>query len=709
MPHSDAYFRTHIVAGSLLAVCLFLGPPIHAQSGMTTYTFVGPPFNAWYSTACPPECRLTGSFTTTAPIPALFYGRVNPSSYSFTDGTAVMTDLNSYLTNGLPFLIQTDDVGNIMSWGLEVSSWNLQFTDDRNMWAGGGVAYGGYESDGSWHYLNGSYYTARYDGLGSGVWYKSSGSSTLAILSGNGQTGDVNTVLANPLIIKVTDGNGNPVPGTPISFQVTQQPQGAVGASLSVSYAGTAANGTASTQLTLGNLQGQYQVTASCVSANCTPSTLVFSETAAQCGDERDNLIAEYTQYGVSLHPQCNWFTQNAQSAYFTFDQINHPCPSHPMPEFSWALVKQSLVAASSSGHGLDRWQDEYRKLTGNLTDQRVINSGYRDPVQNAACGSTAPNSRHQYGDAVDLMNVSRTGREWKNIYVAAKRAGTYLPTDPTCNLKPRWIGCVHGDYRNHASSYAPVSVIPSGSQDRRLSTIAASTFVREVGSQSWEIRQRAFYNLVKWVAPTKEVPVAIADIRKNGNSSNEMRDALVRLLSRETAYVGIHPELSEEFYSYYADLVWAVCSLRDPKSLDALLGVITNGNIVTSAIASFGGGAMKPVIDLLDNRDELVRDSAVEVLSEMLNPENRRTASSSEAREVIKVALLRASSDQSHYVRLTAVEALVKLGDAEGIRVVENIARTDPADASQYGGVEGFYPVREAAKSALLEREILK
>ena len=85
--------------------------------------------------------------------------------------------------------------------------------------------------------------------------------------SGDGQTGTISTTLQNPIIAQVNgvDINGNLIPlaGISVAFSVTS-PLNATGAVLSNATAITGADGIASTQLTLGNLPGQYQVTADC-------------------------------------------------------------------------------------------------------------------------------------------------------------------------------------------------------------------------------------------------------------------------------------------------------------------------------------------------------------------------------------------------------------------------------------------------------------
>lgn len=105
-------------------------------------------------------------------------------------------------------------------------------------------------------------------------------SLTLSLLSGDGQADPPLTTLPNALVVKVADQNGSAVPGVPISFAINQQPSGANGASLDSSTVTTAADGTASVRLTLGDTSGQYQVTASCT--GCVPAMRVFTETVGK-------------------------------------------------------------------------------------------------------------------------------------------------------------------------------------------------------------------------------------------------------------------------------------------------------------------------------------------------------------------------------------------------------------------------------------------
>ncbi len=80
--------------------------------------------------------------------------------------------------------------------------------------------------------------------------------TTIALLSGNSQSGPIGTTLPSPLRVRVTDANGNPVE----NVSVTWTPGG--GAQVSSTTTGTDAQGIAQVFLTLGATLGTYTTTA---------------------------------------------------------------------------------------------------------------------------------------------------------------------------------------------------------------------------------------------------------------------------------------------------------------------------------------------------------------------------------------------------------------------------------------------------------------
>jgi hypothetical protein len=150
------------------------------------------------------------------------------------------------------------------------------------------------------------------------------------------------------------------------------------------------------------------------------------------CGDERDKIILEYVTYHVNLAPTCSSFTQSARSANFSFAELNVGSP------YSWAIIRTPLTTPASSGYGLERW----RANAGGVP--RIVNSAYRPPAHNATV-SGASQSRHMFGDAVDLRNVSRTQTEYTFMAQAAIDAGASY-VEP---ISMSGVGHIHADWRN--------------------------------------------------------------------------------------------------------------------------------------------------------------------------------------------------------------------------------------------------------------------
>jgi uncharacterized protein (TIGR03437 family) len=80
----------------------------------------------------------------------------------------------------------------------------------------------------------------------------------MQIVSGNNQSAAQNAAFPNPLVVEVTDANGNPVPGQSVTFTVTSG-----SATVATASATSTANGTASTAVSAGGTAGAVVVTAS--------------------------------------------------------------------------------------------------------------------------------------------------------------------------------------------------------------------------------------------------------------------------------------------------------------------------------------------------------------------------------------------------------------------------------------------------------------
>ncbi|MGH9843600.1 MAG: D-Ala-D-Ala carboxypeptidase family metallohydrolase [Blastocatellia bacterium] len=111
---------------------------------------------------------------------------------------------------------------------------------------------------------------------------------------------------------------------------------------------------------------------------------------------------------------------------------------------YTWGLVREPLTMDKSSGYGLDKWRDAYGA-------PRIVNSAYRSPRKNSSVGG-ARQSRHMYGDAVDLRNVTGGDEEYNAMVTAANaaRADYIEPVSGPCRK-----ACVHADWRNTTGGYS--------------------------------------------------------------------------------------------------------------------------------------------------------------------------------------------------------------------------------------------------------------
>jgi hypothetical protein len=184
------------------------------------------------------------------------------------------------------------------------------------------------------------------------------------------------------------------------------------------------------------------------------PPIVDLALVAEGCGDERDELIDLYNDRnlnGTSFVPECEMFTTSARSPTYSFDDFRLGDRTY-LVRFMSALIRQPLVIEVAAGYGLEWWLLEIR-ASGDLR-QRTINSAYRDPERNRNVAG-ASRSRHMFGDAIDLKNLSRTADEHDDLKLFAQRAGARTPEDLN---GPCGYGCVHADW---LPSMAPGPYVP--------------------------------------------------------------------------------------------------------------------------------------------------------------------------------------------------------------------------------------------------------
>jgi PKD repeat protein len=113
--------------------------------------------------------------------------------------------------------------------------------------------------------------------------------ASLAIVSGNNQTGTVGSTLPNPLVVKVADQSNNPLAGVTVNFAVT-----AGSGSVNPTSATTASNGQAQATWTLGNTPGTNTATARVAGL----TSVSFTATATASAQKPVGAVFEFTQAG---------------------------------------------------------------------------------------------------------------------------------------------------------------------------------------------------------------------------------------------------------------------------------------------------------------------------------------------------------------------------------------------------------------------------
>ena len=113
-----AYFVEALLAFFLIAI--FLAPSASAD---TIHTYTGNAFDSFPGNfACPPVCKITGSFTLAQPLPPnLSFVTIFPKFFSFTDGAVTLTPNNSFPFIFQPFMeFSTDSTGAITTWDIRI-------------------------------------------------------------------------------------------------------------------------------------------------------------------------------------------------------------------------------------------------------------------------------------------------------------------------------------------------------------------------------------------------------------------------------------------------------------------------------------------------------------------------------------------------------------------------------------------------------------
>jgi hypothetical protein len=238
------------------------------------------------------------------------------------------------------------------------------------------------------------------------------------------------------------------------------------------------------------------------------------------------------------------------------------------------------------------------------------------------------------------------------------------------------------------------------------------SQLTAQMAQPSPDTRIEAFYHLIEMGSgtdPTARVgPATLALLKDFPEKSDEIQVTFTRTLETENGVVKASPSLNEDYTNYYGDLVTAVVSFNDARSVKALSDAVGTGNMVIRRLAGFGQAALEPVLAQLSAdpntrlpRDPISKQGASVVLGLLLDPSNPAGIKDPATRSRIKDALKAAAKDAAGaYIRTAAVEALSKIDDVDVVAFLTDVAGKDGFQAT--AGKPTTFPVREAAALAL-------
>jgi hypothetical protein len=239
----------------------------------------------------------------------------------------------------------------------------------------------------------------------------------------------------------------------------------------------------------------------------------------------------------------------------------------------------------------------------------------------------------------------------------------------------------------------------------------AVSQLTTLMAQPSPDTRLDAFYQLIEMGSGNTAAgvgPAALALLKDYPEKSEEIRDTFTRTLETENRVVKSGASLNEDYATYYGDLITAVVSFNDTRSVESLSNAMGSGNMVIRRLVSFGEAALEPVLEQLGTdpatrsaSDPLSKQAASIVLGLLLDPANPAGIQDPATRNRIKEALKTAARDLAGgYIRTAAVEALAKVDDVDVVRFLTEIGGKDGFQAT--AGKPTSFPVREAAALAL-------
>jgi hypothetical protein len=241
-------------------------------------------------------------------------------------------------------------------------------------------------------------------------------------------------------------------------------------------------------------------------------------------------------------------------------------------------------------------------------------------------------------------------------------------------------------------------------------SPVKLDAALQRLESADPNLRASALYDLFTLGDWQGQAPRGVASLfRAYPNQTDRIKTALITALERQGEYVlsakRQQLSVSESDSEVWANLVWVVASLRDPRAIKGLLGAITTGGMATGGLADLGPLAVDAVVERMMDGDAEVRASAVQVLGGFLT-RLEMARSNKAAEEKAMAAVLSALDDAGPGVRQAAVGALLgRLDDAEVASRLATLATSDLEVALDREGKLRF-PLREKALRVLSAKE---
>jgi HEAT repeat protein len=259
------------------------------------------------------------------------------------------------------------------------------------------------------------------------------------------------------------------------------------------------------------------------------------------------------------------------------------------------------------------------------------------------------------------------------------------------------------------------VSVLVGAQTIESLNSRLSDALAR-MGNKDLSSREKAFDDLMTLVSKEDsqgEKPgpqrseVFESFFAQHPEQAGRVKLGLIQLLSSENELFVSRENISKEIYTeenseHYAEIIHAVASLNDERTIPPLIGAMSTGGMAQRGLLKYGDKALDPLVKELQNRDGLVRATALGLCVTLLGKQNDSGAHRRVA-ELIKSSL----NDPDSTVRSSAIRAIDCLEERKDfVPTLERVSKTDPekmpGKAIDKGDGDEFYPVRYDARQVL-------